>query len=264
MEKNKKIRKKKNKKKDKMREFLLSCPYNFCDRNCERCDEYKENCAIFQEENQFKLRCVMENKDPNDPKIVFEHIANIFSKTADLLNMDMQKMGIEISDHDVANFENIWKDKEREVEKHPLYKMCRNISYELEDFAFSFQSTSSEYLHVSLIEGELNEIFFYGNLIFIKIIRSLHAKIEEEDEEDKNEKFFFSDVMISASLSYFSLYVVEKSLENIFLMIEIDQIIWRSKLGLLLQIIAKTKKLFLKTFPDIEENKNKIIFHGKL
>lgn len=238
-------------------------PFNFCDRNCERCEDFRGKCKAYQEESQFKLQCVMNGKDPSDPRVVFDHVGKVMSSTLEMLKKKMKEKGLEINEEDVMQYEEQENEREDAVNKHPLFEKCSEISDELDEFLSEFQITLPDMQYTaSSLARELKELYFYVPMICAKTGRALFSKIEEE-EGFSDEYDGYSDSLVSAALGYRSLCTVNKSLANIRDLVGSNEIIWMMKINTLQEGIGEAQKIFEDTFAGIEKFSKKIIFHGR-
>jgi len=236
-------------------------PFNFCDRHCERCDDFKGRCKVYQEESQFKLQCVMEGRDPADPKVIFEHVGKSMASTLEMLKKKMKDEGIEIKEEDMVEYEQQEIERDEKINNHPLLEKCLDITEELDEFLSTFQITLPEMQYVaSSLSREMKEMYFYVPLITAKTGRALFSKIEEEENGDIDEEY--SDSLVSATLGYRSLKTVGESLERVKQYIGSSEVVWAMRLNNLLSDIEQTKKTYKKTFPGMEKFSRKVIFHG--
>lgn len=239
-------------------------PFNFCDRYCERCEEMKKECKLYQDDVQFKMECIREGKDPNDWKVAFEHIAKTMAETMRMVMENLEREGVKLTKEDEDEYYREEDKKDKVIKKHSLYKNCSNLSFKLHKFISDFNPANlKEPLNwaADFWKTEMEEIYFYSHLIHVKAARSLHSKIEDTD---RLIKFSRPDYLVSGALGYYSLVTVEKSLINIKEFIKNGEPIWAMKIYTILRQIDKTKKIFAKTFPEIKSYRGKIIFHGKI
>lgn len=241
--------------------FLKWLPFNFCDRFCERCVEFQSSCQIYQEDIQFKSQCLLEGKNPNDMKVVFEHIGKIMADTVKMLEENMKKEGIKLTKKDKDKYHEEETIQEKIVENHSLYKMCRSFISKLREFLLIFQnSLQDKPWIVASLQNEIEELSFYSPLIIVKTARFLHSQIKEKKEETK---FSRPDSAVSGTLAFCSLITCRKCLENAREFIKGSEIVWVLKINALLKEAQKTEALFKKAFPAVDNFKDKIIFHGK-
>lgn len=84
--------------------FLKWLPFNFCDRFCERCEEFRDECKVYQNELRFRFQCQLEGKDPYDTKVVFEYVGQMMAQTIAMLYQMMEKEGIKITKEDEERY----------------------------------------------------------------------------------------------------------------------------------------------------------------
>lgn len=241
--------------------FMKWLPFNFCDRNCERCEQMRDDCKIYQDDRQFKLRCMMEGKDSNDMEIVFEHVGEIMAQTMQMIEKNLKEKGIEIDFEDTEEYDVQEKIKDKFTKKHPLYKKACKTSEGLHDLLqnFSVMLPGISCL-INSVQREVEEISFYSPMIYVKTTRALHSIVEEGKEKYK---FSRPDSIVSASIAYYSALTVKRSLENIKGIIGSGEIVWIMKINGLIKDIEEMNKIFEKEFAGIEKFRSKIIFNGR-
>lgn len=257
-----KIKPRKEKSRDLNREFLLKwLPFNFCDRYCERCEDFRDVCKIYQEDLNFRTRCLIEGKDPNDPKVAFEEVSRTFAETLRMLTEMMKKEDIKFTREDEDRYFTEEDKKRKIINNHPLRKKCSLFSDKLFEFLSKFpipfteKKASMEYLN-----GELDELAFYCRLVSVKTGRALHSKIEEEKDKDD---FPRPDSLVSATLGYYSLLTCMRSLKIVAKLIG-DLPRQQKWANSILKMAAEVQKEFETAFPEVKNFKSKAIFHGKL
>lgn len=97
-------------------EWFRQCPFNYCDHfgNQERLAEV---CKICKEELEFKARCLVEGRDPNDLAEAFKVIGENFAKVTVMINEEADRMGI-----DLNNIEDDYEDSPP-AENYPIYEL---------------------------------------------------------------------------------------------------------------------------------------------
>lgn len=240
--------------------FIKWLPFNFCDRHCTRCEEFQNDCKVYQDEVQFKAQCLLDGKDPNDLKISFEHVGKILADTMAMIETDLKRRGIKLTKKDRDEFDKKQEKEERVVKNHPLYKQCRSLSFKMHKFLTNFSpAMPAETVIINSMEKELEDISFYSSMILVKAARALHSQIDDLDEKIK---FSRPDYLVSATLSYHSLLTVEKALGNIEIFIRESEPVWAWKINGILKDTNNIKKVFKSKFPDVEKFRSNIIFHG--
>ncbi|MFH1385903.1 MAG: hypothetical protein ABIG65_02565 [Patescibacteria group bacterium] len=240
--------------------FLKWRPFNFCDRFCERCGEYQNDCSVYLNDLDFKVKCQIEGKDSDDPKIIFDHVGQMFSQTIEILREIMKERGIEITKEDEKQSAREEEAERRVAEKSLLFKKARYFSRSASNFLDKFQAVATDDLLIDYIQQELEEFSRYCCLVFAKADRAIFSKISEEKYRIKSSR---SDSAISAALGYYSLLACQKSLESIKNLAanNNDQAL---RLNRILKISEEAEKEFEKKFPLVKNYKNKIIFHGRI
>lgn len=237
-------------------------PFNFCDRHCERCEDFKSRCRVYQEESQFKLQCVMEGRDPSDPKVIFEHVGKAMASTLEMLKKKMKEEGIEIKEEEMEIYEQKEIERDEQINKHPLLERCLDIAEELDEFLSTFQITLPDMQYIaSSLSREMKELYFYVPLITAKTGRALFSKMEDEENGEEDEEY--SDALVSAALGYRSLQTVGESLKRVKQYIGSSEVVWAMRLNNLLSDIEQVKKIYKKTFPGMEKFSHGVIFHGR-
>jgi len=243
------------------RKFLLKwLPFNFCDRFCERCEEFRDNCKIYQDDLCFKAQCQLEGKDPYDTKVVFEHVGQMMRDTIKMLQEMMKKEGIEITKEDEERYTRKQKIEDVKAKNHPLYKKCWSFTKDLSKFLENFRSFFEQRPWIiASLQNELGELCFYCHPVFVKTVRGLHSQITEKEER---ESFPRPDSMVSGALGYYSLLACQKNLESILnLMKDVEKSLI-PQINELLKKADEIEPTLKKTFPKVEGFRNKIIFHG--
>ena len=241
--------------------FLKWLPFNFCDRFCERCEEFRDECKVYQDEMRFRFQCQLEGRDPYDTKVVFEYVGQRMAQTIAMLYQIMEKEGIKITKEDEKKYKKEQEMEEEKVKSHPLYRKCWALSADFRRFLENFWEFFEERPWILVyLQNEIEEICFYCHLIAVKAIRALYSQIEEQKERIK---FPRPDSLVSGSLGYYSLITCQGSLESILNIMKDVEKSWVPKVNQLLESIEEAKKEFKKTFPEVENYQDKIIFHGR-
>lgn len=243
--------------------FLKWSPFNFCDRNCERCVEFRDDCSVYQEEIQFKLKCVIENKDPNDQKVIFEHIGAALSGVLAIIEEKLKEDGIEISKIDIDELEKEEMEKEKMIKNNLLVKKSKKLVQKINKFfeIFDFVESMPSFVAVTL-QKNLEEIGYYASMIPVKLLMAIF--FASGDKINKRNKSRGDFLLVSASLSFHSLIAVRHNLENIKLLLGKDQMIWNAKINEIVKNIDIIEKEFKQKFVGIENSRDLIIFHGTL
>lgn len=247
--------------------FLKWLPFNFCDRHCERCKEFREDCKVYQEYVAYKLRCEADDKDPHDLDMVFNEVGETLARSLVMLEEKMEEEGIELTEEDEAKAVKEEERVRKKIEDHSLAIKTTEFIEEIRRFIRDLENFfEARGIFLSSIGRELKEIGYYGNLVSVKTYRALSSKLHDETERGGG----WSDARVSGTLGYFSLLTCEESLKSILNLFEglkkdgeeVDK--WLKRLKKILKLASGTKDEFKKVFPDVEKSRDKIIFHGTL
>ncbi len=173
--------------------------YNYCDRWCERCPQTSRclNFAISEE----------EFSDPEAQDVrneaFWNKLSGILGETLELLRESAKEWGIELATlGSVDDIENI-KAKDVAAENHLIYRATQSYSKMVEDW---FQEREGFFFEAATIVNEevnpeeaLEVIRWYQYFITAKVMRAIRGKIEEEEEERRDE--FASDSDGSAKIA---------------------------------------------------------------
>lgn len=240
--------------------FLKWLPFNFCDRFCERCDEFQDVCKIYQDDLNFKIKCQIERKDPNDFKVIFEHVGETMAKTMQMLQEMMKKEGIKLTEADERRYMREEETARKIIKSHSLFKKCQKFCKELAKFLDNFAIPIIDEQILQYLQNELGELCFYCHLVLAKARRALNSQIDEQKER---EKFSRPDSLISATLGYWSLLACTRSLEVILNLTAAEKS-QAAKISEILEMAKQAKDDFEKAFPKVKNFREKIIFHGKV
>lgn len=240
--------------------FLKWSPFNFCDRFCERCHEWQNDCKVYQEDVAFKTKCLIEGKDPYDPEVVFHHISQMMQKTMNIIKDGMEKDGVKISKEDEKILEKESALRDKFINKQPLNQKCRKLAITMRNFLDNFYDSFQDKPWVlSALQKEIDEICFYESLVYVKAAMAVHGQC---DEKEYKALLKGPHSLISAALGFYSLLACQKNLRVARDFFKDDEIIWVLKINELLKQTDETQAEFKKNFPTVERYKNKIIFHG--
>jgi hypothetical protein len=245
--------------------FLKRQPFNFCDQFCERCSEMKNHCQVYKEDIEYKMRCLREDKDPNDPKVAFERVGRMLADVREMLEKDIKKMDIgdvSVEIRKIGRGEIVQQDKK--LEKHPFFQHSMELAFDMQEFLAEFDP-------LTLVDPlpwagkfwmkEMEEMAYYAPLVFVKAARAVHSLIDGLNFPKDSVR---SDRLVSAALSYCSMLTIERSLRDVYELIRRDEPIWALRIGKILTSLDAAKKTCLATFPDVEGYRKKIIFHGDI
>lgn len=189
--------------KDKLKKLardpkLISGIYNYCDRWCERC-QFTSRCLNFESSKEFFND--NEISDPNN-KLFWEHLTEVFKVTHEMLNEMAKEQGIDLSQITVTE-EDRRKEKEKResLEKHPTAsaanaysKMAKAWLEQSEEIFKDKEKELNKFLSLELPETDpekeavtlkdaVEVITYYLYFIYVKIMRALHGKFDDEFPE---------------------------------------------------------------------------------
>ncbi len=257
-----KFAKKEKRKLDANRKFFLKwLPFNFCDRFCERCDDFRSECKIYEDHLNFQARCIMEGKDPNDTKVIFEEVGRSLAETMRMVSEIIEKEGIKLTKKDEEEYFRESERKQKAIMKTPLHQKSALFFKKTAELLDKFPVPFGEELPATkCLMNEIKELGFYSPMVAVKTDRALYSKIEEEKYPDN---FPRPDSLVAASLAYYSLLACLKSLKALERLAS-DLTQEREKIKKIEKIGTEAQKEFEKVFPKVKNFRNKIIFHGKI
>lgn len=195
------------------KDVFYKLPFNFCDRWCERCN-LSGICRVYQKEKEREKS---------------------FEETKKLLEKEIKRLKIIITDEDDKRFEAEEGRKNKLMKNNHLTQISKKLSYCLVKLV--------EDLHYYLFEETLKELkepleilTYYIHFFSVKIQRAILSEIEERQMKYEDSTY---DSKNSAFLSYVAIVKIINSLK----------IISKFK-NLHFQIKQKIKKLIL-LFEDL-------------
>ncbi|MCM8788135.1 MAG: hypothetical protein NC935_08860 [Candidatus Omnitrophica bacterium] len=193
------------------KETFYKLIFNFCDRWCERC-KLSRICRLYQKEKEREKRFIKQGIDPKSTKAMFLSICESLEEAKRLLENDMKRFKIKITEEDYKKFEADEERKDRLVKNNRLTQIATKLSYSLvklvEDIHYYFLEEEIP----EEIKGSLEILTYYMHFFSVKIRRAVFSEIEEG--EMKYEDITF-DSKNSAFLSYVAIVKIINALENI-------------------------------------------------
>lgn len=239
------------------KKFFKRTPFNFCDRLCERCD-LAGTCRISLDELEFKLRCQKEGKDPDDLKVAFEEVGRTMARTMEMVMKKAEEMGIDFDDISDEEYEK----NRPHPEKIMLYKKSNRVTKLIpkiiEDLYNDLENTKPWFL--ASLKAEFEDLRWYCWPIFIKTVRALSSK---HGEKNREYEFYPPDSMISACLALYSFKTCQGALESILNLVKDVDKKYVVRIDKTLKLMEEVGIGIKKTFPKVEDFRDKIVFHGR-
>jgi len=192
------------------KDVFYKLPFNFCDRWCERC-KLSGICRVYQKEKDTEKRFIKQGIDPKSTKAMFLSITESFEETKKLLEKDMKRLKLKITEEDDKKFEVEEEKKDKLVKNDHLTQVSKKLAFSLvklvEDLHYYFlEETPKE------IKEPLRILNYYMLFFSVKIHRAILSGIEEREMKYEDTTF---DSKNSAFLSYISIVKIIHSLKNI-------------------------------------------------
>jgi len=186
-------------------------PFNFCDRLCERC-KLSGICRVYQKEKEQEKRLIKQGIDPKSTKAMFLSITESFEETKRLLEKDMKRLKLKITEEDNKEYEKKEERKDRLVKNDHLTQISKKLSYSLvklvEDLHYYFLEETPKQL-----KEPLKILNYYMYFFYVKIQRALLSEIEEKEMKYEDTTF---DSKNSAFLSYIAIVKIIHALKIIY------------------------------------------------
>jgi len=147
-------------------------PYNYCDYRCEKCDN-QQICRVYKEQEERNVRHYINNKDPNDIKIILSDLKEIFEKTKSLLQEDARKYGVNLDEMPLED------EPEKNPYDFPVYCIANEYYQKSKVLIKDVEKIG---LPKSACE-DFETLIWYHTLILAKTYR-LISNTENADDED--------------------------------------------------------------------------------
>ncbi len=178
---------------------FISGIYNYCDRWCERC-RFTDRClnyAIGQEEGHHDI----ENLSP---EAFAETISGIFNATSEMLSEMAEEQGIDLEAGDTEEIQQRLRKRREDANNHPCAKAAMQYTKAVKEWfdnsEHSFKEKEDElnselqleipdtnpYEESEEILDAVEIIRWHQHQIYVKIMRALQGKWEDEIEELKD------------------------------------------------------------------------------
>jgi hypothetical protein len=163
---------------------FISGIYNYCDRWCERCP-LTSRCLNF----------AISQEDPSDPEAqdirneaFWNKLSETFAETLEMLKEGAKERGIDLENLELTEEDTErLKAKDKAAESHLLSRAARRYVGIVEDWfkekeTLFFETAAAAREGVNLEEA-LEVIRWYQFFIAAKVIRAVHGKVEDNEEE---------------------------------------------------------------------------------
>lgn len=161
-------------------EWFGQCPFNYCDHfgNQERLAEV---CKICKEELEYKARCLVEGKDPNDLGEAFKVIGENFTRVMEMIQEEAKRMGI-----DLNNIEDDYEESPP-AKNYPIYRLVTKYGNSVERIVNNLSLVPKD-SDMELLTKAVDAFSHSRYFAIVKTDRALSSKWEEErDPEDEVE-----------------------------------------------------------------------------
>ena len=229
------------------REDLISGVHNYCDRWCERCP-FTSRCGSYFLSEGFGED--QEEKDSKNEKF-WEDLKIIFEVTFEMIQKDVEKLGIDLDDVKDEDYEVDWV-KNDATEQSRQYGF--DISEWLKKHHEDIQETGQQLMLVDenkllKLNDAIEVIQWYSFFISAKIHRTFLK--HEWDDEDEDDEFYMYDNLGSAKIA---LIAIDRSIAALGYMLE-KMPAHEDDLLNFLTTLSKIKKEVLAAFPKAMEFK---------
>lgn len=190
--------------------LFYKLPFNYCDRWCERC-RLSGICRVYQIEKEKEKRFIKKGIDPKSANAMFLSIRESFEEVKRMLEIDMKRLKITITEEESKKFDVEEEKKDLMVNSDKLTQLARKLCFQLvkiaEDLHYYFaENTPNE------LEEPLTILRYYMHFFYVKIHRAVNSEVEEKEMTDEDTTF---DSKNSAFLSYISIIKIINALKVI-------------------------------------------------
>ncbi len=161
--------------------------YNYCDRWCERCPQSSRclNFSILEEEFSDP-----ETRDIRN-EAFWKKMSEVLEEAFELLKEGAEKWGIELDT--VVSTDSVEREraKEEAVENHLICRAAKRYiemvgDWMKEEETLLFETAAAAREGVNLEEA-VEVIQWYQHFIFVKLMRAVEGKFDDEEEEDSED-----------------------------------------------------------------------------
>ncbi len=200
-------------------EFEKQAPYNFCDRWCERCPLDTQNrCTLYMEELDRRITNIAHGRDEDDLEILKEDLENkldeIESHTQQCEQegyFDFPEFSSSNYDED-NNYEEI-KEKQEQLQRHPLQVFANNYMHRIHDFLKEAFYPKAESMAQDL-RNDYHVVAWYHTLLPVKLHRAL-CGLYARDRFDEEDDFALCDAVAQLAICKKAIKNSYQALNNI-------------------------------------------------
>ena len=170
-------------------ERFISGIYNYCDRWCERCPQTSRclNFSISEEE--------LSDPDARDIRneAFWRKMSEVLEEAFALLREGAKKWGVELETVSSTEDTERGKAKKEAAENHLICRASKRYREMVKDWfgeeeTFLLETAAAAREGVNFEEA-VEVIQWYQRFIFVKLMRAVRGKVEEEEEEEEWEEF---------------------------------------------------------------------------
>ena len=110
------------------KDVFYKLPFNFCDRWCERCN-LSSICHVYQKEKERNKKFIKQGIDPKSTKAMFLSMSDSFEETKKLLEKDMKRLKIKITEVDNKKFKKEEDEKDKLEKTDNLTQYQKNLPF---------------------------------------------------------------------------------------------------------------------------------------
>ncbi|MDD4995916.1 MAG: hypothetical protein PHW15_00355 [Patescibacteria group bacterium] len=238
--------------------FYQQMPFNFCDRWCERCS-LTDNCQIFKQAFNDRLKHIFQGEDPDDPAVVFSDIKKTFSRLIKTIKDDIKKQGIDSKKVKIKIIKT-GLNQNPQPESFILWRTAHRLVLQISNLLNNvFSEENEEFQEISRqFKNEFEELNWYYVFFEGKLYQALAVEWSFKKEKNKIlKKFYKQEIDTAAELSFRALKSCQKILEKISPHLP-GYISWSKDLSISAGLILE--KIETK-FPNCHQKK--IIFHSQ-
>jgi len=193
---------------------FVSGIYNYCNRWCERC-AFTKRCLLYATEQESPVN---SKEGASDMEGVLNHVKESFDLAFELLADTAEQHGIDLNALDEQNTYTKKREEKREIaEEHPVAKAAYSYPTMVKDW-FSdhenlFKTTRDSLENDAMlgigepevaaadITNAVEVLQWYEHQIWVKLMRALTGKEEDEEENDSEMAEFPKDSDGSAKVA---------------------------------------------------------------
>lgn len=232
---------------------LISGIFNYCDRWCEKCD-YTDRCRLFQKEAERNIQHILNDEDPNDPKVFVKDIAESLSEALTMLKEQMEDADIsenDIEEFDEINFEESLSDQNDDTVNN-LIRHADEVFISVDKYFKDYSNSDSNKSTSLSTEKKLNEesiqiLFWYSPQIAVKTRMCVGGKRKLERFKSSESREFEEEILnVNSRIAFTG---IKKCCEALYHLSELDPD--SVALYSLLSLTNKLKDDFAEEFPQV-------------